>query len=45
MTTLRRIVCLAAVLLVCLSAGAVLKEKNLVSTLSVLRAELETSFN
>lgn len=31
-------------LCVAMSAGAVLKEKNLKSTLSVLRAELETSF-
>ena len=44
-TTLRRLFCLMAALLVCMHSGAVLKEKNLVSTLSVLRAELETSFN
>ncbi len=45
MTTLRRFVLLVATLLVCMPSGAVLKEKNLVSTLSVLRAELETAFN
>ena len=44
-TTLRRLFCLMAALIVCMHSGAVLKEKNLVSTLSVLRAELETSFN
>ncbi len=32
-------------LIACLPASAVLKEKNLSSTLSVLRAELESSFN
>ena len=42
---LKRLTCLLIVLCVSLSAGAVLKEKNLKSTLSVLRAELETSFN
>lgn len=42
---LRRLVCLLFTLCVCLHAGAVLKEKNLKSTLSVLRAELETSFS
>lgn len=36
--------CLALMLCLCLQAGAVLKEKNLKSTLSVLRAELETAF-
>ena len=41
---LRRLFCLAFTLCLCLNAGAVLKEKNLSSTLSVLRAELETSF-
>ena len=40
----RRLVCLVAMLCLCLTSGAVLKEKNLKSTLSVLRAELETSF-
>ena len=40
-----QLLCLLAMLCVCLPAGAVLKEKNLASTLSVLRAELETSFN
>ena len=46
MTTkaLRRALCLVVMLCVAMSAGAVLKEKNLKSTLSVLRAELETSF-
>lgn len=42
---LRRLFCLVITLCLCVSAGAVLKEKNLGSTLSVLRAELETSFN
>lgn len=42
---LRRFVCVIAALCLCLNAGAVLKEKNLSSTLSVLRAELETAFN
>ena len=42
--TVRRLLCLVITLCVCLQAGAVLKEKNLSSTLSVLRAELETSF-
>lgn len=42
---LKRIACLWVMLCVSLSAGAVLKEKNLNSTLSVLRAELETTFN
>ncbi len=45
MTTFRRFVFLLAALFLTLDAGAVLKEKNLASTLSVLRAELETSFN
>ena len=47
MTTkaIRRALCLVVMLCVAMSAGAVLKEKNLKSTLSVLRAELETSFN
>ena len=40
----RRLSCLLVMLCLCLQAGAVLKEKNLSSTLSVLRAELETSF-
>ena len=40
----RRLVCLLFTFCVALQAGAVLKEKNLKSTLSVLRAELETSF-
>ena len=40
----RRLVCLLLTFCVALQAGAVLKEKNLKSTLSVLRAELETSF-
>ena len=35
---------MAITLLLCLNAGAVLKEKNLQSTLSVLRAELETAY-
>ena len=44
--TFRRYVALTALMLaMCIPAGAVLKEKNLKSTLSVLRAELETSFN
>ncbi len=42
---LRRLVCLVITLCLCLDAGAVLKEKNLESTLSVLRAELETAFS
>ena len=42
---LKRMACLWVMLCVSLSAGAVLKEKNLNSTLSVLRAELETMFN
>ena len=42
---MRRFLCLFATLCLCLDAGAVLKEKNLASTLSVLRAELETSFS
>ena len=42
---MRRVLCLFATLCLCLNAGAVLKEKNLASTLSVLRAELETSFS
>ena len=42
---LKRLFCLVLTLCLCVSAGAVLKEKNLGSTLSVLRAELETSFN
>lgn len=42
---LKRMACLWVMLCVSLSAGAVLKEKNLNSTLSVLRAELETTFN
>ena len=41
---MRRLACLALMLCLCLQAGAVLKEKNLGSTLSVLRAELETAF-
>ena len=41
----RRLTCLLVTLCLCLHAGAVLKEKNLGSTLSVLRAELETSFD
>jgi potassium-dependent mechanosensitive channel len=45
MTKLKRLVCLAVTLLVCMHSGAVLKERNLTSTLSVLRAELENSFN
>ena len=40
----RLLICLVVTLCVSMSAGAVLKEKNLKSTLSVLRAELETSF-
>ena len=40
----RHLVCLLFTFCVALQAGAVLKEKNLKSTLSVLRAELETSF-
>ena len=39
-----RIVCLIVALSFATGASAVLKEKNLKSTLSVLRAELETSF-
>lgn len=39
-----RILCLMVALCLSLAAGAVLKEKNLKSTLSVLRAELETQF-
>lgn len=42
---LKRMACLWVMLCVSLNAGAVLKEKNLNSTLSVLRAELETTFN
>lgn len=42
---IRRIVCLIMMLTLSVSAGAVLKEKNLKSTLSVLCAELETAFN
>ena len=38
---IRRIVCLIIMLTLSVSAGAVLKEKNLKSTLSVLCAELE----
>ena len=45
MTTFQRFVVLLAAFLLTLNAGAVLKEKNLASTLSVLRAELENSFN
>ena len=45
MRFIKRLTCLLVMLCVSLSAGAVLKEKNLQSTLSVLRAELETSFN
>lgn len=40
----KRLACLLIMLCVSISAGAVLKEKNLNSTLSVLRAELETEF-
>ena len=40
----KRLACLLIMLCVSISAGAVLKEKNLNSTLSVLRAELETTF-
>ena len=40
----KRLACLLIMLCVSVSAGAVLKEKNLNSTLSVLRAELETAF-
>lgn len=40
----KRLACLLIMLCVSISAGAVLKEKNLNSTLSVLRAELETVF-
>ena len=40
----KRLLCVAITLLLCLNAGAVLKEKNLQSTLSVLRAELETAY-
>ncbi len=40
-----RVLVLAAALMVSAGAHAVLKEKNLSSTLSVLRAELETAFN
>lgn len=40
----KRLTCLLIMLCVSISAGAVLKEKNLNSTLSVLRAELETAF-
>ena len=40
----KRLLCVAVTLLLCLNAGAVLKEKNLQSTLSVLRAELETAY-
>ena len=43
-TRIRRTLCVIAALCLCLHAGAVLKEKNLSSTLSVLRAELETAF-
>ena len=43
--TIRRVLCLIIMLCVTINTGAVLKEKNLKSTLSVLRAELETSFN
>ena len=43
-TKIRRTLCVIAALCLCLNAGAVLKEKNLSSTLSVLRAELETAF-
>lgn len=39
----KRLACLLIMLCVSISAGAVLKEKNLNSTLSVLRAELETA--
>ena len=42
--TIRRVLCLIVMLCVTINIGAVLKEKNLKSTLSVLRAELETSF-
>ena len=42
--TIRRVLCLIIMLCVTINTGAVLKEKNLKSTLSVLRAELETSF-
>ena len=41
---MRRLMCLLITFCVAVQAGAVLKEKNLKSTLSVLRAELETSF-
>ena len=44
MRFLKRLACLLIMLCVSVSAGAVLKEKNLNSTLSVLRAELETAF-
>ena len=40
----KRLACLLIMLCVSISASAVLKEKNLNSTLSVLRAELETAF-
>ena len=40
----RRFALLLVALCLSLNAGAVLKEKNLASTLSVLRAELETKF-
>ena len=42
---IRRIVCLIMMLTLSVSAGAVLKEKDLKSTLSVLCAELETAYN
>ena len=44
MRSFKRLACLLIMLCVSISAGAVLKEKNLNSTLSVLRAELETAF-
>ena len=44
MRSFKRLACLLIMLCVSVSAGAVLKEKNLNSTLSVLRAELETAF-
>ena len=40
---MRRVLCLFATLCLCLDAGAVLKEKNLASPLSVRRAALETA--
>lgn len=41
---MRRIIIVALMVVACLPSWAVLKEKNLASTLSVLRAELENSY-